>query len=120
LFAPCGGTAGFERRREAFQHVLLEGGDNRLVNIRAPADGRRVGEFLGGGLYRLEHLLAPFARAIGRQECNPTPADDEVSPKVGGYLCLNADVTPGYGVAGIGLHTNKTGSPPAFGVGVVK
>ncbi len=36
------------------------------MNIRAPADGRRVGEFLGGGLYRLEHLLAPFARAIGR------------------------------------------------------
>ena len=43
-----------------------------------------------------------------------------LSPKVGSYLCFNADVTPGYGVAGIGLHTNKTGSPSAFGVGVVK
>src|SRR5260221_214727 len=66
LFASCGRTAGFERRREAFQNALLEGGDNRLVDIRAPANGRRVGEFFGGCLHRLEDLLTSLARAIGR------------------------------------------------------
>src|ERR1700682_1993082 len=50
-------------RRETLEDTVLEGGDDGVVHIALAADRRRVGEFVGGGADRVQHLLLATAGA---------------------------------------------------------
>src|SRR4051794_5349216 len=54
-------------RREALENAVLEGGDDGVVDIALAADRRRVGEFIGGGAHRFQHLATPTAGARRRR-----------------------------------------------------
>src|SRR5258708_601030 len=43
-------------RRETLEDAVLEGGDDGVVDIALAADRRRVGELVGGGADRVQHL----------------------------------------------------------------
>src|SRR5256885_2043138 len=52
---------------EALQNAFLERGDDGVVTVALAADRRRVGQFVGGGAHRLQHLLLAAAGAGGRR-----------------------------------------------------
>jgi len=65
LFAPRRRTAGFERRREIFEHAAFKRRHHGVMHIGTAAHRRRIGQLFGGKAHRFAHLLAPPRRARG-------------------------------------------------------